>query len=96
MTVAVVVVVDAIEILRPAYGSVDLGYACSVEFPSCVHVNIIESVAIPTVEYARLIPLVVALTNVWIPVYVDGIESKTTASKVLVVTFDMLNHLPLG
>ena len=64
LTVAVVVVVDAIEMFRPAYGSVDLGYACSVEFPSCVHVNMIESVAIPTVEYARLIPLVVALTNV--------------------------------
>ena len=63
-TVAVVVVVDAIEMFKPAYGSVDLGYACSVEFPSCVHVSMIESVAIPTVEYARLIPLVVALTNV--------------------------------
>ena len=44
LTVAVVVVVDAIEMLSPAYGSVDLGYACSVEFRSCVHVNIIESV----------------------------------------------------
>ena len=63
-TVAVVVVVEAIDIFNPAYGSVDLGYACSVELPSWVQVNIIESVAIPTVEYARLIPLVVALTNV--------------------------------
>ena len=31
---AAVVVVDAIDMLSPAYGSVDLGYACSVELPS--------------------------------------------------------------
>ena len=45
-TAMVVVVVDAIAILDPAYGSVALGYPCSVELPSCVQVNIIESFAI--------------------------------------------------
>ena len=79
LTAIVVVVVDAIAILVPAYGSVALGYPCSVEFPSCVQVNIIESFAICTVLDPATNPWPapkVKVNTPSIPVYVanDGVN----------------------